>query len=82
MDDRQSDITGQYALHMQKQLVQHCLAPWPRRGRTLLEVNCGRGELLPLLWEYGFDMTATEHNPELRAEASRMADRAEVLARR
>lgn len=35
---------GQYALHMQKQLVQHCLAPWPRRGRTLLEVNCGRGE--------------------------------------
>ena len=80
MDDRQSDITGQYALHMQKQLVQHCLAPWPRRSRTLLEVNCGRGELLPLLWEYGFDMTATEHKPELRAEASRMADRAEVLA--
>lgn len=80
MDDRQTDSTGQFALRMQKLLLQHSLAAWPRRGRALLEVNCGRGDFLPLLWEYGFDMTATERNPDLRAEAGRMADRAEVLA--
>jgi len=80
MEDQKSDITGQFALHMQKLLLQHCLAAWPRRGRTLLEVNCGRGDFLPLLWECGFDMTATEHDPDLRAEAGRMADRAEVQA--
>ena len=79
MEDLQVDTTGQFALNMQKLLLQHCLAAWPRRGRTLLEVNCGRGDFLPLLWEYGFDMTATEHDPDLRAEAGRLSDRAEVL---
>lgn len=65
---------------MQKLLLQHCLAPWPRRGRALLEVNCGQGLFLPLLWECGFDVTATEAAPEPRAEACRLGTRAEVLA--
>lgn len=80
MDDPQVDATGQFALQMQKQLLQHSLAAWPRRGRTLLEVNCGQGDFLPLLWECGFDITATESNFDLRTKAGRMADRAEVLA--
>ena len=80
MDDQRADTAGQFSLQMQKLLLQHSIAAWPRRGRTLLEINCGRGDFLPLLWECGFDMTATESNPDLRAEAGRMADRAEVLA--
>lgn len=80
MDDQQADTAGQFTLQMQKLLLQHSIAAWPRRGRTLLEINCGRGDFLPLLWECGFDMTATESAPDLRAEADRMADRAEVLA--
>jgi len=80
MDTPQSDTAGQFTLQMQKLLLQHCLGAWPRRGRTLLEVNCGQGDFLPLLWECGFDMTATELNSDMRASAGRMADRAEVLA--
>ena len=80
MDDPKADTAGQFSLQMQKLLLQHCLAAWPRRGRTLLEINCGRGDFLPLLWECGFDMTATESDPTLRAEAGRMADRAELVA--
>ena len=80
MDDQKADTAGQFSLQMQKLLLQHCLAAWPRRGRTLLEINCGRGDFLPLLWECGFDMTATESDPTLRAQAARMADRAEVVA--
>ena len=80
MDDQRADTAGQFSLQMQKLLLQHSIAAWPRRGRTLLEINCGGGDFLPLLWECGFDMTATESNPDMRADAGRMADRAEVLA--
>ena len=80
MDDQRADTAGHFTLQMQQLLLQHSIAAWPRRGRTLLEINCGRGDFLPLLWECGFDMTATESNPDMRADAGRMADRAEVLA--
>jgi len=80
MNTPHEDSSGQFVLHMQKLLLQHCLAPWPRRGRALLEINCGQGMFLPLLWECGFDVTATEAAPEPRAEACRVGARAEVLA--
>ncbi|MDR2850468.1 MAG: class I SAM-dependent methyltransferase [Desulfovibrio sp.] len=62
-------------------LLQTCLAAWQRRGKTLLEINCGEGRFLPLLWEYGFDVTGTELNPELRAAAlAAIGTRAEIEA--
>ena len=60
---------ARFALQMQKNLLQHSLAVWPRRGATLLDVNCGAGLFLPLLWECGFDVTGAEHSPELRNRA-------------
>ena len=66
---------------IQEDLLRQCLAPWPRRGKTLLEVNCGAGNFLPMLWECGFDVTGTESSLELRKEARSLAGRmAEVEA--
>lgn len=62
-------------------LMQQSLAAWPRRGTRLLEINCGEGLFLPLLWECGFDVTGTERTPHLRARAAiNAAARAEVEA--
>ena len=70
-----------FVRNAQKDLLQHSLAVWPRREHQLLEVNCGDGVFLPLLWNCGFDVTATERAPELRAAAcARLGPRVEVLA--
>lgn len=58
-----------FILAMQKKLLQQALAPWPRRSAPLLEVNCGRGDFLPLLWQCGFDVVATEPDAALREAA-------------
>ncbi|MDD4701948.1 MAG: methyltransferase domain-containing protein [Desulfovibrio sp.] len=74
-------IKGCSSLSKQQILLQQCLAVWPRRGKTLLEINCGHGLFSPLLWECGFDLTATELRPELRLQAADiMGGRAEILA--
>ena len=64
---------GRFALSLQMRLLQQCLAAWPRRGKSLLEVNCGEGLFLSLLWECGFDVTGTELTPALRARAAATA---------
>ena len=75
------NIKGDSALSKQQNLLQQCLAVWPRRGKTLLEINCGQGMFSPLLWECGFDLTVTELRPELRSQvAALMGGRAEILA--
>ena len=75
------DIKGNSALSKQQHLLQQSLAVWPRRGKTLLEVNSGQGVFSPLLWESGFDLTVTELRPDLRLQvANTMGGRAEVLA--
>lgn len=61
--------SARFILSLQLELVQRALAPWPRRATRLLEINCGEGAYLPLLWHSGFEITATEANPERRARA-------------
>lgn len=58
-----------FALTCQLALLQAALAPWPRRQAPLLEVNCGNGVFLPFLWQWGFDVQATEEDPVLRQRA-------------
>ena len=58
--------TGAFVLKSQMRLVQESLAPWPRRGSTLLEINCAAGRLQELLWEHGFDVTGCDPSPVLR----------------
>lgn len=50
-------------------LVQHLSADWPRRGRSLLEIGCGDGRVLEILWTLGFDISGLEHDPASLEEA-------------
>lgn len=72
--------SGRFALNLQTNLLQNSLAAWPRRGKTLLEINCGDGLFLPWLWECGFDVTGTEFVPGLRAQAQENAGRRACVA--
>ncbi len=72
---------ARFAQDMQKRLLLHALAAWPRRGTSLVEIDCGRGNFLPLFWQCGFDLTATEHEAEARATAQARAPKGvEVVA--
>ena len=72
---------GDVLLAARGALMRDALASWPRRGAPLLEVNCGAGEFLPLLWRCGFDVVATEADPELRKSvASRAVPGLELYA--
>lgn len=62
-------VDRNYVLERQLKLLQHALAPWPRRSASLLLVNCGDGAFLPMLWHAGFDPVATEPDVSLRAQA-------------
>lgn len=67
--DKRREETATFILSLQLKLLQKALAHWPRRTTRLLEINCGDGAYLPFLWQTGFDLTATEPNPELRRQA-------------
>jgi SAM-dependent methyltransferase len=61
----------------QKQLLQHVMSRWPRRGRLLLDVGCGAGRLSEFLWQGGFDMSCLEPDPTLlEAARARLGNRA------
>lgn len=60
-----------YVLARQLNLLQRAIAPWPRRAAPLLCINCGDGRFLNLFWQSGFDVQATEADPELRGRALR-----------
>lgn len=62
----QWNINSLQVHRLQKQLMQKALAPWPRRDRPLLEINCGAGSFLYFYWQSGFEVVATEEDPELR----------------
>ena len=61
--------------------LQANIASWQRRNTRLLEINCGRGLCLRLLWECGFDVTGTAASHEDRCLAALNAPHGtEVLA--
>ena len=47
-----------------RRLLQRLLAPWRRRGSTLLQVGLGCGLLPDFFWEAGFDVAALDADPE------------------
>lgn len=49
--------------------LQANIASWRRRNTHLLEINCGFGLCLQVLWESGFDVTGTSALPEERRMA-------------
>ena len=61
--------------------LQACIASWRRRNTRLLEINCGRGLCLQMLWECGFDVTGTSAAPdERKAAAGNAPHGTEILA--
>lgn len=70
---------GVFVLPRERRLVQKMLAPWPRRGRSLLEVGCGSGRFLDVFWDAGFDVTALDPDPvQLEAANVRLGGRVET----
>ena len=68
---------GGFALEQEKRLLDAMLAGWPRRCRRLLDVGCGTGVFLHLLWEMGFDVTGVDASPVmLKAARERFGNRA------
>ncbi|MGL1863403.1 MAG: methyltransferase domain-containing protein [Pseudodesulfovibrio sp.] len=70
---------GQFALEREAQLLQSVLAGWPRRKHKLLEIGCGTGLFLEMLYEMGFDITGIDSSPEMiMAARKRFKNRAEL----
>ena len=66
---------------IQRHLLLHSVAGWQRRGKTLIDINCGDGRFLKNLWHIGFDVSAAEASRQLRqAAANSLGDRAEIAA--
>ena len=56
---------GTYAITQENRLFQHLISQWPRRGHTLLDIGCGAGIFLEMLWHYGFDVTGLDTGTDL-----------------
>jgi ubiquinone/menaquinone biosynthesis C-methylase UbiE len=70
---------GQYALDQEARLLQDVLAGWPRRKRKLLEIGCGTGLFLEMLYQMGLDVTGLDNSPEMiMAARKRFGNRAEL----
>ena len=70
---------GSYALEQEVRLLQNVLAGWPRRKRKLLEIGCGTGLFLDMLYQMGLDVTGLDSSPEMvMAARKRFGNRAEL----
>jgi SAM-dependent methyltransferase len=70
---------GQFALDREAQLLQAVVAGWPRRGRKLLEIGCGTGTFLDLLYQMGFDVTGIDSSQQMvDASRQRFGHRADI----
>lgn len=65
-----SAATCKRAFRARASLLELALAGWPRRSAPLLEINCGGGEFLPLLWQNGFDVIGVEPDRASRLRAA------------
>lgn len=63
--------TGSFALIQERRLLERLVSPWPRRGRSLLEVGCGPGVFLKMFWEMGFDVSGLDRSPDMLGAARR-----------
>ena len=70
---------GSFALEQEARLLQNVLAGWPRRKRKLLEIGCGTGLFLEILYQMGLDVTGIDSSPEMiMAARKRFGNRAEL----
>lgn len=70
---------GIFAARLERELMESMTAAWLRRGKTLLEVGCGTGMFLHLLWGMGFDVTGVDASPVmLKGARQRLGEGAEL----
>lgn len=70
---------GRFALEQERRLLEGVVAGWPRRCKTLLEVGCGTGIFLELLYHTGFDVTGVDRSQAMvDAARERLGKRAEI----
>lgn len=70
---------GRFALDQEARLLQSMLAGWPRRGHKLLEIGCGTGLFLEMLYQMGLDVTGMDASPEMTMAArARFGNRAAI----
>lgn len=70
---------GRFALEREAKLLQSVLAGWPRRGHKLLEVGCGTGLFLEMLYQMGLDITGIDSSPSMvMAARKRFGNRADI----
>lgn len=70
---------GRFALEQEARLLQAMLAGWPRRGHKVLEIGCGTGLFLEMLYEMGLDVTGVDSSPEMiLASRTRFGNRASI----
>jgi len=70
---------GRFALDQEARLLQNVLAGWPRRKHKLLEIGCGTGLFLDMLYQMGLDVTGIDNSPEMiMAARKRFGNRAEL----
>ena len=78
LEDWYASPEGVFALRCKKHVVQGLISGWPRRGHTLLDVGCGTGLFLEMLWECGFDVTGLDPSPaNIEWSRARLGFRAE-----
>lgn len=66
-------------MRCQQRVLQRLISAWPRRGHTLLDVGCGTGLFLEMLWDHGFDVTGLDPSPaSLEMCRQRLGCRAEL----
>ncbi|NDV20661.1 methyltransferase domain-containing protein [Pseudodesulfovibrio sp. JC047] len=70
---------GRFALEQETRLLHNVLAGWPRRKHKLLEIGCGTGLFMDILYQMGLDVTGIDTSPEmLMAARKRFKNRAEL----
>ncbi len=60
---------GRFALEREANLLQSLAAGWPSRCATLLEIGCGTGLFLEMLWQMGFDVTGVDKSSSMISAA-------------
>ncbi len=70
---------GAFALNQQHHLLQCLSSQWPRRNQTIINLGCGSGIFLEMLWHYGFDVTGFDREEEiLNLARDRLGHRADL----
>lgn len=75
----EQSATGSFALGQEKRLLLSLVSGWTRRNNRLLEIGCGTGFFLEVLWQAGFNVTGLDASAAMLKRArTRMGNKADL----